>query len=167
MKGGVTYEVLAPHIVDPLLYESNHEAAYEKATEVFYPFMEESDVVFVYAPNGLGEHTTRDLDHAKSKKIPYTIYPDDAKNARIYEGYGLDLSVLRFDFSLSELQREVDFLHGQVKDHERLKLGMERDMRRQHTLLKKIDNERLSWKKLKRADLCMKEIDELLKRVNL
>lgn len=66
---------MAPHEVDPFLYTKDHEEAYLRATEVFYPFIEESDLVVVYAPNGIGEHTGRDLDHAIEYEVPYIIYP--------------------------------------------------------------------------------------------
>lgn len=61
------YEVLlAPNPFDKKLYVENHEQAYAEACERFYPAIKEADVIFVYAPDGIGQHTKRDLDYAKS-----------------------------------------------------------------------------------------------------
>jgi len=47
------------------------EKGYEMACKIFYPAIEESDLIIVYAPDGIGEHTQRDIDYAlkKGKKI--------------------------------------------------------------------------------------------------
>ena len=66
------YIILAlPNKLNPELYEKDHEAAYEEACEVFYPAIDECDEVWIYAPEGLGKHTLRDLEYAgkKGKKI--------------------------------------------------------------------------------------------------
>lgn len=68
------YAVLAmPNRLDAKLYENDHEAAYAHAWEYFKPAIESADVVIVYAPDGIGEHTQRDLDYAikLGKKILY------------------------------------------------------------------------------------------------
>jgi len=63
------YEVLlTPNPFDKELYVKDHEKAYEEACKRWYPAMDECDVVIVYAPDGIGEHTQRDIDYAKSKK---------------------------------------------------------------------------------------------------
>jgi len=70
------YEVLAmPNKLDPVLYANDHEKAYDKACEKFYPAMDEADVILVYNPDGkIGEHTQRDIDYAlaRGKKVVYT-----------------------------------------------------------------------------------------------
>lgn len=48
----------------------NTEEGYQISTERFYPAIKEADEVWVYAPDGIGEHTQRDLDFAiKEGKI--------------------------------------------------------------------------------------------------
>jgi len=44
----------------------NTEKGYVKAFKRFKPAIEQADVVIVYAPDGIGEHTSRDLEFAKS-----------------------------------------------------------------------------------------------------
>jgi hypothetical protein len=63
------YEILAvPEKVEGLW---NTEEGYEKATEKFHPAMDQADVIIVYAPDGIGEHTQKDIDYARSigKKV--------------------------------------------------------------------------------------------------
>jgi len=69
------YEVLAPHKLDPELYEEDHEKAYEKATEVFYPAIDEATFVVVYQPHGLGGHTEKDREYAVKQGKPIIYYP--------------------------------------------------------------------------------------------
>jgi len=69
------YEVLAPHRIDPELYESDHEKAYEKAVKVFYPAIDEATFVVVYQPKGLGGHTETDREYAVSQGKPILYYP--------------------------------------------------------------------------------------------
>lgn len=45
----------------------NTEKGYKMATERFYPAIDEADIVIVYAPDGVGEHTGKDLEYVKSK----------------------------------------------------------------------------------------------------
>ena len=49
----------------------NTEKGYRKASEKFYPALKEADVVWVFAPDGIGEHTQKDIDEAQrlGKKI--------------------------------------------------------------------------------------------------
>ena len=49
----------------------NTEEGYREACKKFYPAIEQSDIILVYAPDGVGEHTQRDIDYAKKcgKKI--------------------------------------------------------------------------------------------------
>jgi hypothetical protein len=44
----------------------NTEEGYKKAAEKFYPAMDQADEVWIYAPDGVGEHTQRDIDYALS-----------------------------------------------------------------------------------------------------
>lgn len=67
MKRWGEYSVLSPHMINPALYLSDHEAAYKLAQAVFYPAIEKADVVLVYAPDGvMGDHTKEDVDYAIS-----------------------------------------------------------------------------------------------------
>ena len=74
------YKILAmPKKLDAALYESDHEKAYEMACKVFFPAIDESDVVLVYAPEGphnLGEHTLKDTKYAldQGKEVVYFGY---------------------------------------------------------------------------------------------
>lgn len=45
----------------------NTEEGYKQASKLFYPAMDECDEVWVYAPDGVGEHTKRDIGYARSK----------------------------------------------------------------------------------------------------
>jgi len=45
----------------------NTEKGYKIASQKFYPAIENADEVWVYAPDGIGEHTRRDIDYAKAK----------------------------------------------------------------------------------------------------
>lgn len=68
------YEILAmPNILDKELYANDHEKAYDEACKVFYPAMDIADVVLVWAPDGVGEHTQKDIDYAvkQGKKVVY------------------------------------------------------------------------------------------------
>jgi len=71
------YTMLAmPNKLNPELYLSDHEKAYEEACKYFYPAIDNADFVLVYAPRGphnLGLHTKRDVEYAliKGKRIVY------------------------------------------------------------------------------------------------
>lgn len=54
------YEVLVPK-KNPYW---NTEKGYKIASEKFYPAIDEADIVIVYNPDGLGEHTRRDIQYA-------------------------------------------------------------------------------------------------------
>ena len=59
------YQVLfMPNKLDKKLYESDHEKAYLEACKVIYPAIAEADIVIAYCPDGIGEHTKRDLKYA-------------------------------------------------------------------------------------------------------
>ena len=66
------YEILA--VPDPIPGAWNTDEGYEIAFKVFKPAIENADVVIVHNPDGVGEHTGRDLNYAKSlnKHIIYT-----------------------------------------------------------------------------------------------
>ena len=60
------YEItFVPKKVSPELW--NTEKGYEKASEKCYPAIDASNIVLVYAPDGIGEHTQRDMKYAKKK----------------------------------------------------------------------------------------------------
>lgn len=49
----------------------NHEQAARLAEKRFHPAIDKCDEVWVYAPDGIGKHTQRDIDYARKngKKI--------------------------------------------------------------------------------------------------
>jgi len=59
---------LAPSDIPPV---PNNEEGYKTAAKTFYPAIAEADVVIAYVPDGIGEHTRRDIQFAESlgKKI--------------------------------------------------------------------------------------------------
>lgn len=63
------YEVLA--MPNRILGVTNDETGYEKACKIFYPAIDQADLILVYAPDGVGEHTGRDIEYAEKcgKKI--------------------------------------------------------------------------------------------------
>lgn len=42
----------------------NTEKGYEIASKKFYPAIEQSDEIWIYAPDGIGKHTARDIEYA-------------------------------------------------------------------------------------------------------
>lgn len=74
--------IQAPNPFDWKLYKEDHEKAYEKACEIYYPKIRESDEVWIYAPNGIGEHTQRDIDYALSqnKKVLILSFYEGKRN---------------------------------------------------------------------------------------
>lgn len=68
------YEVLAAPKKVPNMW--NTEEGYTKAAEVFYPAIASADAVLVYAPDGIGEHTARDiLEACRQKKEVFLVVP--------------------------------------------------------------------------------------------
>ena len=68
------YVVLAmPNKLNPKMYNENHKKAYEHACKYFYPAIDNTDIIIVYCPDGIGKHTQKDINYAKSKnkKIVY------------------------------------------------------------------------------------------------
>ena len=69
------YEILA---MPKKLTDTPHttEKGYKKATKIFYPAIDESDLIIVFSPDGIGEHTQRDIDyaHAIGKRV-YGLFP--------------------------------------------------------------------------------------------
>jgi hypothetical protein len=65
------YEVLAMPNKIPNAW--NTEKGYKVACKKFYPAIKQADIIIVYAPNGIGEHTQRDIDFAKSQGKPIFI----------------------------------------------------------------------------------------------
>ena len=49
----------------------NTDKGYAIAAKIFYPAMDAADVIIVYAPDGIGIHTQKDIDYARSigKKV--------------------------------------------------------------------------------------------------
>ena len=66
------YEVLA--VPDKIPNAWNTEKGYALASKKFYPAIEKADIVLVYAPDGIGEHTQRDIDFAMSKGKPIFLF---------------------------------------------------------------------------------------------
>ena len=70
--GSCRYEpymlLFMPNKLDPELYEKDHERAYLEACKVVYPAIREADIIIAYVPEGIGEHTRRDLKFAESLK---------------------------------------------------------------------------------------------------
>lgn len=61
------YEVLfMPNKLNPKLYKEDHEKAYLEACKVVFPAIAEADIIIAYVPDGIGEHTRRDLKYADS-----------------------------------------------------------------------------------------------------
>ncbi len=162
------YNILAkPDPLNPAYTVSRHhdfntDEEYENAKKIFFPAIEDSDVVLVFAPDGIGEHTQRDLDHTIKKKIPYIIFPDDRANSVLYQGLGLDLSVLRFEFDLASLTRKNAALDLLVKDHERLTFGLDREIRRLRSTLREANTEVLFWKRGRKMEKSMHNIKTIL-----
>ena len=68
------YEVLA--MPNRITGGTNDDAGYQKACKIFYPAIDEADVVLVYTPDGkMGEHTARDVEYARKrgKKLLFFI----------------------------------------------------------------------------------------------
>ena len=110
LEKGESYEVRVPSIRDVELYRGDHEEAYRKATETFHPAIESSEFVLVYAPDGIGEHTGRDLEHAIKNKIPHLIYPDDMIKARAYD----DIMSRERRLKLTDVRQEDQRREGRV-----------------------------------------------------
>ena len=73
------YTVLAmPNKLDEDLYEKDHEMAYVEACRYFYPAIDHADFVIVWAPDGIGEHSARDMEYAIFKEKPIVVLPRDA-----------------------------------------------------------------------------------------
>lgn len=66
------YEILAVPKKNP---KWNTEEGYEMSTEKFYPAIDEADIVLVYAPDGIGEHTGRDIEYAKRQNKSIFVIP--------------------------------------------------------------------------------------------
>jgi hypothetical protein len=56
-----------PNKFDPKLYKENHEKAYLEACKKVFPLIDSCDEVWVYAPDGIGEHTRRDIQYARKQ----------------------------------------------------------------------------------------------------
>jgi len=68
------YDILiTPNPLNEELYNKDHERAYDEACKVFYPKIDEADEVWIYAPDGLGEHTLKDYEYARkmNKKVRF------------------------------------------------------------------------------------------------
>ena len=60
-------------VPNPVPGYQDREEDYQKAVLTFYPAIREADEVWVYAPDGVGQHTRRDLEYAleQRKKIQW------------------------------------------------------------------------------------------------
>jgi len=65
------YEILA---VPEKNEKWNTEEGYQLAFKKFKEAIDNSDVVFVYAPDGIGEHTGRDLEYTKTQDKGFAVY---------------------------------------------------------------------------------------------
>lgn len=45
----------------------NTEKGYKLATDRFYPAIDKADVVIVWVPDGIGDHTKRDIEYAQQQ----------------------------------------------------------------------------------------------------
>jgi len=71
------YEILfVPKKVSEELY--NTEEGYKEASKKCYPAIDKCDMVIVYAPDGIGEHTARDMIYAFKKGKPVILLDKDA-----------------------------------------------------------------------------------------
>ena len=61
------YEILfVPNKLDKELYEKDHDEAYRRAFKVYCSKIHEADIIIVYAPDGIGEHTEQDLVYTRN-----------------------------------------------------------------------------------------------------
>ena len=58
----------------------NTEEGYINACKVFYPAIDKADLILVYAPDGIGEHTKRDIDYSISKNKRVHFIPTTAED---------------------------------------------------------------------------------------
>jgi hypothetical protein len=65
------YQVTVPQKVKQ---DYHNEDGYRKACERIYPAIDDADLILVYAPDGIGEHTKRDLDYARSKGKKFLVF---------------------------------------------------------------------------------------------
>lgn len=61
------YEILA---VPKKNSKWNTKEGYELATKRFYPAIKRADIIIVYAPDGIGVHTKRDMAYAITQGKP-------------------------------------------------------------------------------------------------
>jgi len=100
------YAVLAmPNRLDPELYERDHEKAYEEACKLFHPAIDNADIVIVYAPEGMGDHTRKDMKYAlkKSKRV-VVIAPSETAVEAPKEPH----KIVTLQFCLSEPEEMED-----------------------------------------------------------
>jgi len=68
------YEILV--VPEPIPTLHNTEEGYKIASQKFYPAIDQADVIIVYAPDGIGEHTHRDIKYAQQKgKRVFMLHP--------------------------------------------------------------------------------------------
>jgi hypothetical protein len=73
------YEIIA--VPNKIPGAWNTDEGYEMAAKIFYPAMDEADEIWAYAPDGIGEHTQKDIDYAHSigKTVHIITYSDPKK----------------------------------------------------------------------------------------
>lgn len=75
------YEILA--VPNKIPNAWNTEEGYQIACKIFHPAIEQADVVLVYAPDGVGIHTQRDINYAREKgKTIFWMIPLEDDEAR-------------------------------------------------------------------------------------
>ena len=81
------YEILA--VPNKIPNAWNTEKGYRIAAKKFYPAIKKADVILVYAPDGIGEHTKRDIEEARRQKKEICIIVHESalneKNALLEE----------------------------------------------------------------------------------
>lgn len=71
------YQILA--VPNKIPNAWNTEEGYKVASQKFYPAINEADEVWIYAPDGIGEHTMRDVVYALKKQKKIRILTDFQK----------------------------------------------------------------------------------------
>jgi len=123
------YEILFVPKKIPGLW--NTEEGYRKASERCYSAIDKCDEVWVYAPEGIGEHTRRDLEYARSRgkkvrflvdeeRLPEAKYLNTVKLRRVGRAKGV--------YRIPVPPKAVKFLG--VKDEDEFSLKVDKKKRR-------------------------------------
>ena len=106
------YEILA--VPNKIPGAWNTEKGYQIAAKKFYPAIKEADMILVYAPDGIGEHTGRDIAEARRQgKEIYIIVHESAlneKNALLEE---FREAVIAQKQKITKLENQLTFVQKQ------------------------------------------------------